>query len=67
MVVKHCCYGLCSSDNRYTDKLPPGTYFIPFAKPGVTKEDMDEWEQEDQVGVRVIIKIKETEVYNMKK
>ena len=24
MVVKHCCYGLCTSDNRYPNKLLPG-------------------------------------------
>ena len=27
MVVKHCCYGLCTSDSRYPEKLPEGTLF----------------------------------------
>ena len=48
MVVKHCCYGLCTSDSRYHDKLAPGTFFIPFAKPGVVKENMDVWMSQHQ-------------------
>ena len=48
MVVKHCCYGLCPSDFRYVDKLPSGTVFLPFAKPGVVKGGMTEFEKQTQ-------------------
>ena len=48
MVVKHCCYALCTSDNRYPNKLPPGTCFLPFAKPGTIKDNMTEWEKRQQ-------------------
>ena len=52
MVVKHCCYGLCTSDSRYPEKLPEGTKFYfkfyPFTKPGYIKETMTNWEKEKQ-------------------
>ena len=48
MVVKHCCYGICASDSRYPDKMPDGTYFLPFAKPGKVKEGMTKWEKDFQ-------------------
>ena len=52
MVVKHCCYGLCTSDSRYPEKLPEGTkfyfQFYPFTKPGYIKETMTNWEKEKQ-------------------
>ena len=48
MVVKHCCYGLCTSDSRYPEKLPEGTTFYPFTKPGYIKETMTNWEKEKQ-------------------
>ena len=48
MVVKHCCYAQCTSDNRYLNKLPPGTCFLPFAKPGTIKDNMKEWEKRQQ-------------------
>ena len=31
-------------DSRYPKKLPTGTLFYPFAKPGVIKEGMTDWE-----------------------
>ena len=43
MVVMHCCYGLCKSDNRYPDSMPARTTFLPFPKPGKIKEGMDDW------------------------
>ena len=46
MVVKHCCYGLCTSDNRYPERMPEGTNFLPFAKPGIIKEGMTPLEKE---------------------
>ena len=48
MVVKHCSYGLCTSDNPYPDKMSPGTYFIPFAKPGVVKDGMTKFDKNVQ-------------------
>ena len=48
MVVKHCCSGLCTSDSRYPDKLPHGTYFISFTKPGIIRSGMDDWEKRQQ-------------------
>ena len=51
MVVKHCCYGLCTSDNRYPNKLPSGTCFLPFAKPGTIKDNMTEWEKRQHYSV----------------
>ena len=48
MVVKHCCYGLCTSDSRYPDRLPPETKFFPFAKPGVIKDGMTAFEKKKE-------------------
>ena len=48
MVVKHCCYGICASDSRYPGKMPDGTYFLPFAKPGKVKEGMTKWKRDFQ-------------------
>lgn len=43
--TKHCCWGLCKSDSRYTEKIPPGTVFINFPKLGKIKDSMTEWEK----------------------
>ena len=43
-----CCCGLCTSDNRYPNKLPPGTCFLRFAKPGTVKGNMTEWGKRQQ-------------------
>ena len=48
MVNKHCCYGICTSDSRYPEKLPIGTYFINFAKPGKVNEGMTKWQKDKQ-------------------
>ena len=48
MVVKHCSYGLCTSDNRYPDKVSPGTYCIPFAKPAAVKDGMTKFDKNVQ-------------------
>ena len=37
MVVKHCCYGLCKSDNRYPDSMPAGTTLINQEKKKIEK------------------------------
>ena len=39
MIVRHCCYGLCTSDSRYPEKLPL------FAKPGTIKENTRGYDQ----------------------
>ena len=44
--TKHCCWGNCKNDPRYPDKLPSGTYFIRFPKPGNIKESMTQWEKD---------------------
>ena len=44
--TKHCCWGNCKNDSRYPDKLPSGTYFIRFPKPGNVKESMTQWEKD---------------------
>ena len=36
----HCSWGLCKSE-----KSPPNTFFIPFAKPDHVKEGMTEWKK----------------------
>ena len=43
MVVKHCSCGLCTNDNRYPEKLPPGTVFLSLARPSKIKPNIDEW------------------------
>ena len=48
MVNKHCCYGICTSDSRYPEKLPKGTYFLNFSKPGKVKEGMTKWQKDKQ-------------------
>ena len=44
--TKHCCWGNCKNYLRYPDKLPSGTYFIRFPKPGNVKESMTLWEKD---------------------
>ena len=44
--TKHCCWGNCKNDSRYPDKLPSGTYFIRFPKPGNVKESMTQCEKD---------------------
>ena len=46
--TKHFCWGNCANDSRYPDKLPPGTYFMPFPKPGKIKESMTQLEKNIQ-------------------
>ena len=38
--TKHCSWGFCKSDSRYPEKLPAGTFFIRFAKPGRIKDGL---------------------------
>eukprot|EP00795_Rhopilema_esculentum_P012139 gene12139-2744_t len=45
MATKHFGWGLCKSDSRYPKRMPCGTSFIRFAKPGKIREDMTEWEK----------------------
>ena len=45
--TKHCCWGVCKSDTRYPDRMPEGTTFFPFAKPGRLREGMTKWEQDE--------------------
>ena len=45
---KHCCWGTCKTDGRYMEKVPDGTYFIPFPKPGKEKDGMTQWEVKGQ-------------------
>ena len=47
--TKHCSWGICLSDSRYTDKLPPATFFIRFPKPGKVKESMTDWEKKKEM------------------
>ena len=44
MVVKYCVHGLCTSGFRYPEKSPQGTVFYSFAKPGIIKEGMTNWD-----------------------
>ena len=44
MVVKHCVHGLCTSDSRYPEKLSQGTVLYSFAKSGIIKEGMTNWD-----------------------
>ena len=46
--TKHCCWGNCVNDTRYPERLPPGTYFIPFPKVGKIKDGMTQWEKNKQ-------------------
>ena len=45
MVVKHCCYGDCNSDSRYTGKRKDmhNVFFIPFPKPKTKREKCERW------------------------
>ena len=43
--TKHCCWGNCNSDSCYPDRLPEGTFFICFPKPGKLRDNMTEWEK----------------------
>ena len=46
--TKHCSWGLCTSDSRYPDKLKDGVFFIRFCKPGRVKDDMTNWQKEQE-------------------
>lgn len=46
MATKHCCWGICKSDSRYPERMPSGTTFIRFAKPGKIREHMTDWEKQ---------------------
>ena len=39
-VTRHCSWGTCKSDSRFKQKLPEGTGFVRFAKPGKLKDDL---------------------------
>ena len=39
------CWSNCNSDSRYPDRLPEGTFFIRFLKPGKLCDNMTEWEK----------------------
>ena len=41
---KHCCYGLCNSDSRYSHRNNmKDVYFIPFPKPFSQPEKCKLW------------------------
>ena len=46
--TKHGCWGNCVNDTRYPERLPPGTYFIPFPKVGKIKDGMTQCEKNKQ-------------------
>ncbi|XP_076349849.1 uncharacterized protein LOC143246664 [Tachypleus tridentatus] len=44
MVNKHCCWGSCRSDSRYSGKESMrGVVFIPFPKPRRSREKCERW------------------------
>ena len=44
MVVKHCCYGMCKSDSRYSARDDmAGVFFIPFPKLKTKREKCLKW------------------------
>ena len=43
--TKHCSWGTCKSDSRFKQKLPEGTGFVRFAKPGKLKDGLTDWEK----------------------
>ena len=46
MATIHCAYGLCTSDSRYPERLPPGTHFLRFAEAGKINDGMIAWEKQ---------------------
>ena len=43
-MVKHCCFGTCTSDSRYQDRPEmEGVFFIPFPKPKSLPERCARW------------------------
>lgn len=46
--TKHCCWGNCANDTTYPERLPAGTSFLPFPKPGKINESMTPWEKNKQ-------------------
>ena len=45
-MVKHCCYGVCKSDNRKIllgDPSMEGVIFLPFPKPDTQMEKCLRW------------------------
>ncbi|XP_041858672.1 uncharacterized protein LOC121650918 [Melanotaenia boesemani] len=44
VTTKHCCFGVCRSDSRYSDREHmKGVFFIPFPKPGREPEKCQRW------------------------
>ncbi len=43
--TKHCCWGTCKSDSRYSEKMPVRTEFLRFPKPGIMKDGLTDWEK----------------------
>ena len=41
--TKHCSWGTCKSDSECKHKLPEGTGFARFAKPGKLKDGLTDW------------------------
>ena len=46
--TKHCCWGLCTSDSRYPERLPPGVFFFKISKVGNIKDSMTKCEKLQQ-------------------
>lgn len=44
VTTKHCCYGTCQSDSRYSDREHmKGVFFLPFPKPKKDLEKCKKW------------------------
>ena len=46
--AKHCSWGFCKSDSRYSESVPEETPLIRFPKVGKIKEGMTDWEKKKQ-------------------
>ena len=44
--TKHCSWGLCNMDSRYSDRMKEGVFFIRLAKPGYLKDPMSDCERQ---------------------
>ena len=40
---------VCLSESRYTDKLPPATFFVRFPNPGKVEESMTDLEKKKEM------------------
>ena len=43
--TEHCSRGTCKSDSEFKHKLPEGSGFARFAKPGKLKDGLTDWEE----------------------